>query len=362
MISKTLRFLILVTACLCSVTYLRALEVGDQSSITFLDKKRARVAIVADSLEKYFNQLQPMEMAAKTGSAIGGLTIEEQRNQCRQRYQDAAQDFSDLEKEAIRWYIDLLQPVLIRDYPLFGKMAWSFLKVSDNIEGGLPHTRDRHIVLSASICNQLVKIRQLPVQQMTYLVILELFAHEQFHVFQRMHPQFCDPLYINVWGFEKADSITGCQWLAEHQLANPDAVDCRWILPIMNGTTISYLWPLVVFAEGDGLKKMPGDFNMIAISVDKREKLFTVQVAQNNKPVFQELQLVPAFRTLFPLSSNIYHPNEAAADMLAQIIIIDSFVPRENIPQAKMDEIEQNLSILRKWFTANLKNQSGPSD
>ena len=39
-------------------------------SVAFLSAEEARAAIVDDSLEPYFDLLQPMEMSAKTGAAI----------------------------------------------------------------------------------------------------------------------------------------------------------------------------------------------------------------------------------------------------------------------------------------------------
>jgi len=358
---RTYRIPAIVLMCVACIGYADAQKHHTKTAVTFLTKVQARKAIVDDSLEPYFDQLQPMEMSAKTGTPIIGATIEQKRTQCRQRYQKGVLAFSKPQQDAIQWCIDKLTPVLVESYPLIGNMAWSFIKVSDNIEGGLPHTRGKHIVLSESLCRQLETIKDLPPERMAHLGILQLLAHEQFHVFQRTHPGFCDSLYTDLWGFEKAETITGCNWLTKHHLANPDAVACQWILPVKQANATTYLWPLAVFAEGDRVKTMPFDFRMIAISVTKQKKTFTVKLTEDNKPVFTDLQQTPAFRALFPLTSDIYHPDEASADMFGTLILFDSFIPEGTLPLPKKNAMERQLAPLRKWLINNCKNPTKTS-
>ena len=132
--------------------------------IHFLAVEKGKAAIVDDSKEpgSYFGQLQAMEMSAKTGRTITGKTLLEQRRECRARYQAGVQEFSPLEQAAIQSYITSIYPALTHNYPVFAALPWSFIKVADSIEGGLPHTRGAHIVLSESMCQQLVMFRKFP--------------------------------------------------------------------------------------------------------------------------------------------------------------------------------------------------------
>ena len=327
-------------------------------TVSFLGKSAGQAAIVDDSLEPYFNQLQPMEMAAKTGSPFAGATLDEQRAECRKRYQGAVLDFTDDEIAAIRWHLAKLRPLLAKQYPRLGNTSWSFIKVADNIEGGLPHTRGGHIILSAGLCKQIIAIKRLPPERRGYLDIVELLAHEQVHVFQRTHPGLFDSLYSGLWGMQKAASIMGCDWLVTHHLANPDAVDCRWILPVGKNKPTAYLWPLVVFSEEASPKRMPDDFRMLAISLEKDGTGFRVLVDQKGKPVSVELLLVPEFNAVFPMSNNIYHPNEAAADIFAKLVIFDNFIAKADMPAAQRRQVETSLGPIRAWFKANLGNRS----
>jgi hypothetical protein len=324
------------------------------SSITFLTAEQARTAIVDDSLDPYFEKLQPMEMSAKTGRAITGKTLAEQRAECRRRYQAEVRDFTMEEKETLRSLVEQLSPALRKDYPLFAETPWSFLKVSHRVEGGLPHTRGKHIVLPEGFCLRLVaQMRNDPHGGNSW--VCNLLVHEQMHVFQRLHPGVLDDLYTKVWGFERAEDIQGCPWLTSHHVVNPDGADCCWVFPIRNGEGTNYIWPLVIFREGEGLKRMPRDFRMVAIELDKTEKGFRVRVDEDGKPVFRNLLRVPEYRKAFAPSRNIYHPHEASADMFAMIVLSDASILEGGPPDSRRDTAKETLEAERKWFRRNLR-------
>lgn len=325
-------------------------------SIKFLDIKAGKAAIIDDSLDSYFSQLQAMEMSAKTGSEISGRTLEEQREQCRKRFQMGVREFSDEEKKAISWCVKGLYPALEQQYPVFAETPWSFLKLSDKIEGGLSHTRDRHIIFSERTCRRMVKLNQTDPERAA-LSFGILLVHEQMHVFQRLHPGLFDSLYTKVWGFVKAKQIKGCPWLEEYHLANPDGINCCWVFPIQQGESTIFIWPLVVFAEGQGLKRMPHDFRMIAVELVKSDKGFRTKADKDGKPVFRNLLQVPEYCKVFPLTSTIYHPHEACASLFAMIVMFDAFTPKDNLPEARREKMDRLLTPLRKWFTENLREK-----
>ncbi|MHC4367853.1 MAG: hypothetical protein ACYSW8_09580 [Planctomycetota bacterium] len=123
-------------------------------SITFLDIEAGKAAVMDKSFDAYFGRLQPMEMSAKTGSPITGETLDEQRKECRKRYRAQVREFADAEKQVLRDCIEKLDPVLREKFPRFAATPWSFLKVSNRVEGGLPHTQAGHIVLCERVCRQ----------------------------------------------------------------------------------------------------------------------------------------------------------------------------------------------------------------
>ena len=70
---------------------------------------------------------------------------------------------------------------------------------------------------------------------------IELLLHEQMHVLQRAEPELFDSLYKDQWGFIRAKSIKICPWIVQHQLLNPDAIDCPWVFPIRRGGQTRYI-------------------------------------------------------------------------------------------------------------------------
>ena len=321
-------------------------------SVTFLDVQAGKAAIVDDSLDPYFDQLQAMEMSAKTGSPISGQTLEEQRQQCRRRYQAGVREFSDEEKEALRRFVRELYPALKQKYPLFAEMPWSFLKLSGKIEGGLSHTRGEHIIFSERTCKRLATLPQ-SAPERTALSFGSLLVHEQMHVFQRTNPGLFDSLYTDIWGFVKAKGVESCPWLEKHHLANPDGLDCCWVFPIQHRENTTYIWPLLVFAEGQDIKRMGRDFRMIAVELVKSDGHFRPKLADDGRLVFRNLFEVPEYRDVFPSTGNIYHPNEACASVFAQIVMADSF----NQARARTEKAESELARLRKWFAENLREK-----
>lgn len=330
------------------------------SLVTFLGAEEARAAIVDDSMEPYFDKLQVAEMAAKTGSPVPGGSLDEKRAECRRRYQAAALEFSAQEKEALEWYVSRFQPALEKDYPLVAWTPWSFLKVADNIEGGLPHTRGRHVVLAQGLVSELTAARQTTAGAEAGAVLQGIvLVHEKVHVVQRAHPGLFDNLYTEVWGFRRATVIDECPWLVEHQIVNPDATDCGWVFPLTREKGVDYICPRVLLARTEGIPLMPADFREVAIAVEPVDAGFRVRVGTGGRPLVKDARQVREYCDRFPPSTSIYHPAEAAADAFTRIVAYDAFAPKDRLPQDWVQRVEEVYAPLRRWFRENLK-QAGP--
>ena len=290
-----------------------------------------------------------MEMEAKTGQPLPAATLADQRAECRRRYQAAVREFTGDEKAAIRSVVAIIDPAVRKNYPQFADTPWNFLKVSSNIEAGFPHTRGKHIVLAESVCRWMLGDRARGSGRRVPLDKMELLLHEQMHVFQRAHAELFDSLYIGQWGFVRAKSIATCPWIVEHQLLNPDAVDCPWVFPILRPDGTKYIWPLCSLSDGPGPKQMRSDFSMLAIYVTPAGDGFRVQQSADGRPKYSELLSVRAYREVFPQSTNIYHPHEASADLFAKLVVFDSYLSAR-MDAAQRAEKEKSFGPLRDWF------------
>jgi hypothetical protein len=130
-----------------------------------------------------------MEMATKTGKLLEAKDLAAQRDECRQRYRDAIRDFTADEKAALTALAGRVHDAWKGEYPLFADTPWSFLKVALPIEGGLPHTRARSIVLPETVTPFLARLTP-----DTEPFLAELLVHEQAHVVQRLHPEVFEAL------------------------------------------------------------------------------------------------------------------------------------------------------------------------
>jgi hypothetical protein len=321
------------------------------TDVSFADAATGRAAIVDDAA--YFDRMQPMEMAAKTGQPLTAAALDDQRAECRRRYQAAVGQFSEEEKAAIRSLVALMDPAVRENYPQFAQTPWNFLKVSNAIEAGFPHTRGKHIVFAENVCRQILGGQARRQGQRTPLAKMELLLHEQMHVFQRAHAERFDSLYKEQWGFVRAKTIASCPWIVEHQLLNPDAVDCPWVFPILRPDGTKYIWPLCSFSDRRGPKRMQTDLSMLAFYVTPDGDGFRVQQSADRRPVYSELLSVRAYCEVFPESANIYHPHEAAADLFAKLVIFDNYAAA-GMDESQRAEKEKSFGPLRVWFRKNL--------
>ena len=294
-------------------------------SITVLDEAAGRKAIVDETLEPYFKLLQPMEMAAKTGSPVPGETLEAQRDVCRKRYQDAVRAFTEEEKEALRWYVRKYVDRVHEAFPLFTKTPWRFIKLAPPAEGGLAHTRGRCIVLPPWVITRLVELRTSNPDGALHK-LGQLLVHEQMHVVQRLHPARMASFLRREWKLLRPRKIDRPAWLVEHQVVNPDSVDTRWVLEFEDEGGTRWIQAEVIFREGKRRKRMPEDMRMVALELEKTEDGFAVKTKRNGKAVFEPLLTLEPFRKAFPGAYRPYHPYETMADLFTRIVIRDHVV------------------------------------
>ena len=126
-----------------SVLFVLVLSATNDS--TFASPSAGRDFLAGDA--PYFNQLQPLEMACKTGLALPAGTLDQKRAASKERYRAAVREFTMEEQTALNAATKTIDEAIIKDYPLYVSTPWRFLKMAGNIEGGMPHTRGPFIVL-----------------------------------------------------------------------------------------------------------------------------------------------------------------------------------------------------------------------
>jgi hypothetical protein len=338
-----------------AVTLLLLLTAQDppKSGIRFLEVKEAADAIADESMEPYFSLLQPLEMIAKTGAPLTATGLPAQRDECRKRYREAVREFAVDEKAALTATAEELRDALQKAYPLFAQTAWSFIKTNGSIEGGLPHTRGPHIVMSERTVKHFSLLRSRGVDP-AKSGLGQLLIHEQCHVIQRARPALFADLYTNVWGFIRAKGLPGGPWQEKVQIVNPDGIDVGWVFAAKEGATTQYWQPLVVLKEGVERPKMPKDFVLIGIALDQKGTSFSPRPGKDGRPEIQALDKIPAWTAAWGHVDENFHPNETFAVLFSWLAVKDHVA--ETGPGLE-NHADVDFTKLRDWCRRNLAKQ-----
>ena len=322
------------------------------ATVEFLAGDAARDAIVDDHLDPYFDRLRPTEMSMKTGEPITGDTPAAQRAECVKRYRAAVRDFTDDEKQALTFFVEKVRPALARDYPVFGDQPFSFVKVADTLEGGMPHTRGPHVVMPEDVLANFGRMRRLGGDRATPGVV-GLLVHEQTHVLQRLHPDLFEPLYTKTYGFVRAKRIDPGPWLDARQLVNPDGTVCDWVLPVTEHGKRTVILPLVAF-EDDHPTSMRGGMGTIAVTMEPTGTDGEYRPAANadGTPVVRPLDGVAAYTAVAGRGGDNYHPNEIAADAFSRLIVVDHLIDKSKLPADRAAKLEATVKPTRDWARA----------
>jgi hypothetical protein len=294
--------------------------VAQETDVTFLTAEQARTAIIDESVEPYFSLLQKQEMSAKTGSVIDGDTLDAQRDACRKRYQSGVREFSAAEQLALSHVIAKIQPFMTAHYPVFAAEPWRFIKIARSFEGGMPHTRGHCIVLSDDVLPMFTQGDKQPMNPAGIM----LLVHEQTHVVQRLHHELFTPLYVESWGMVLMPSApipTG--ELLSHQLVNPDGIACVWAFPITKDGKTELVQPQVLLGGDKAVSRMPADFNVVALSVEKHGDSYDYVRKADGRPRSVPLDSVTAYVNAFAPSEENFHPNEICAELFSRMVTFD---------------------------------------
>lgn len=298
--------------------------------VTFLSLDEARAAIVDDSADPYFEKLTAHEMSAKTGQQLTGDTLDAQRKECKALYQAACEAFTDDERQVLTTLLGKIHPAVEHTYPGFAKQPWSFIKVKPTLEGGMPHTRGRHIIVSSRVVGGMKQMSL--AGDLGTTAAAGILVHEQTHVIERLHPDLFTDLFTGVFGFRRAKEITPDPWTTARQLINPDGIDTRWIFPLKDDphldTKPHLIWPLVIFSDPDAASLHQMTFVGLDLEpTDPKDPVpdtFKLKLDASGEPTHQPLPQIDTYVRAVRTRQSLYHPNEAAADLMARLVIADA--------------------------------------
>ncbi|KAA3611645.1 MAG: alpha-galactosidase [Planctomycetota bacterium] len=287
-----------------------------------LTPELAKQAIIDESQEPYFKLLQPREIEIMTGEALPEGDLFSWREEARRRFQNAVVPFQKDEVLALKRAVTELRHKLGSELPDLLSMPWNFIKVESNHCLGMAHTRGHAIVLQEGWLRALVESERNPRQRPR---ILALLAHEQCHVFQRLHRSKVARFYQKHFGLQRTPARLSHPWLDLHQITNPDGVHLEWLVaePGVEGSRQWY-WPRTLLDPKGETKGRRPHFTALAVFVEAVGDEFRVMQEQDgSRPRFIPLEQCQAWQKAFPVGFTHDHPNEVLAYMIGALVEAD---------------------------------------
>jgi hypothetical protein len=292
--------------------------------ISFLGAEAGAAALTRTAGDKYYADMGLLEIRARMNSPLAGMSLADARVAVRDYDAAAVLPFTDEERTAIRGVIERMQPLLAARAPLYARTPWSFVKLDDRAEGGMPHTRGAHIVIPkqvaetyATMHRELTASGKLGVSRRGR----NLLVHEQTHVLERANPGLFEPLFTGVFGFTRMAPAPTTPWLDAHVVANPDGPDLVWAFALEQVGGSGWVMPYVTLPDVTS-PRMPQDFQSVAIEVARGDQGWKV-IEQNGVPNRRALDKISGYDAHFPFPDEDFHPTEIAAVALSHWILQD---------------------------------------
>ena len=242
-------------------------------------------------------------------------------DECLQHYLKSVLEFDAEERKMLdtinQDYRKLLDGNFSRIFTKLGSLQ--FMKVKNNIENGMPHTRGEYIVFSKSYFQKLLNLyreNQHFLLEPKNIDVVRLIAHERFHIFQRLYPAIILQFYHNNWKLDPIKEKLPPEIL-EINRTNPDALpDKNWVFHIKDN---NYILPLCVYKskKSDNInqtkniyvrvKKNKDKFEYPNLDLDLKDKNLLLNLAE--------------FIDFFGYQgANNYHPHEISASLFEDAV------------------------------------------
>ena len=297
---------------------------GPAAQVRFLSRDEGAAALAHAPGDTYYAGMGLLEIRARMKSALPGMALADARVAVRDYDAAAVVAFNDEERAAIGGIIERMQPLLAARAPLYARTPWSFIQLDDRAEGGMPHTRGRHIVLPRAAVQGAVQMHR-EMSQAGKLATTPrgrgILLHEQTHVLERLDPARFESLITDVFGFTRMTSAPVTPWLAAHRCVNPDGPDVVWAFPLDKIGGSGWVVPDITMPDMP-VPRMPDDFQSVGVEIVRSGNGWKV-VEDNGVPRRHDLDAIAGYHDHFPFPDEDFHPNEIAAVTLAHWILQD---------------------------------------
>lgn len=326
------------------------------SRIDFLEPERAARAILDESYEPYFSQLQIREIEAFTSSKVLTSNLNEARDYARKKFASAVTDFTESERKCISFVVDKVNATLIENnITLMAHHPWRFIKIEDWLCGGFAHTRGTYIILSQRHIDHLTKTWNDNMTLEEERILLEqmggLLVHEQMHSLQRTFKSKFETLYTDYWNFTNANVLDDAA-ITKDQVSNPDAPIADWLIRNPQDTN-SFYWIRTLLKETDSIPIMGKDFIEKVFIVSKRNGKYYTVASKDKELTYISLKDIEFHKNSFPITRGIDHPNEISAYMFSDYY--KDLIANTNTAKGAIDKKLENSKLFIEWIHKEMK-------
>ena len=295
-----------------------ALSLEDKTAL--ISKQAAQKAILDESLEPYFSQLQIREIECFVQQKCPSNDLTEARAFARTEFAKAVLPFSNTEAACMQYVISGINAILLEnDLGLMARQDWKFIKIDNSLCGGFGHTRGDYIILSQRhldhLCQNWGDSLSNTARKKLLSGIGSLIVHEQVHGLQRNYPEVFKRLNTQYWNFVEAE-IAAEEEIMINQVSNPDAPVAKWLIPNPKNPQ-QYYWCRTLLKEGIELPQMGKDFEDVVFRIEKENEHYKIIKDEEGKAIRMSTEDIPFYTLSYPVKRGIDHPNEIAAYMFA---------------------------------------------
>lgn len=327
--------------------------------VDFLPKEMAAKAILDESYEAYFSQLQKREIAAFVNQKVPYSDLDSARAFARKEFSSAVLDFTENEKNCISFVLDKVNQALMQDSIfLMAEHPWQLIKIDNWLCGGFAHTRGTYIILSQRHLDHLMtgwSDDMTSEEEKTLLRNLGgLLVHEQMHSLQRAFKSKFNSLYTSYWNFIHAN-VHANESIQIDQVSNPDAPIAEWLIPNEDEPN-SFYWVRTLFKGDAEIPQMGKDFIDKVFIVEKTNNEYYVKKDAAGKLVSTDLSNISFYVNSFPVSRGIDHPNEISAYMFADYF--RALISDKKAFKDVNEEAVNNTELFLSWIEEEMKTRN----
>ena len=190
-------------------------------------------------------------------------------------------------------------------------------KSSSWLEGGMPHTHDKTVILPESWFSDVSSYFKGTDNKMVFNG--STLMHELVHIHQRINLALYNNIYRE-WGFIKVDFMDNMSHILELNRNNPDGMQDNWIwVDRSQKNQLKYYWIGALYK--DKLNPVITNVKYLAYQMNKIENTYENDIKivrlSENPPI--PLSEFDSFNNYFGITNNHYHPNEIAAQYIEEL-------------------------------------------